>query len=77
MFKDYNIDPEEVVFVAHSTTQATNALLEGDVAKIGIISTAKPGIEGWLARIQSNLKDIDLEQGEVFISPHVLLLKMN
>ena len=58
--KENNIDPKDVVFVAHSTTQATNALIEGDVAKVGIVASARGGLEGFLAKAQTKLKDIDL-----------------
>lgn len=61
--KDNNIDPNDVIFVAHSTTQATNALIEGDVATVGIIGSSRGGIEGILAKIQTTLKDIDLGSG--------------
>lgn len=58
--KENNIKPEDVVFVAHSTTQATNALIEGDIAQVGIIGMAKGGLEGWLAKRQTKLQNIDL-----------------
>lgn len=57
-----NIAPEDVVFVAHSTTQATNAFIEGDVARVGIVGVAGGGLEGILAKKQLNIGDIVLDE---------------
>ena len=74
--KENSISPEDVIFVAHSTTQATNALLEGDVAKVGIVGTADGFFESLLAKSQLHLKDIDLGTGRyIHILDEFLRLK--
>ena len=57
--RENDIAPEDVVFVAHSTTQATNAFIEGDVANVGVVGVAGGG---FLAKRQLALKDIVLDE---------------
>src|SRR3977135_3195381 len=56
------VDPKQVIFLAHSTTQATNALLEGDVASVGVIGMSTR-VESLLAKSQSAMKPIELAPG--------------
>ena len=58
-----NIMPEDVTFIAHGTTQATNALLEGDVVKVGIITLGK-GIGGAKAKGDTTMGDFELSPGK-------------
>lgn len=64
--------PDEVVFIAHSTTQATNALLEGDVAKVGIIGLGS-GIEGIKAKIDTNIPAMKLAPNRFLNIEHVFI----
>lgn len=54
-----HVAPEDVVFISHGTTQATNALLEGDVVKVGIVTLGK-GLEGSKSKSDTNMGDIPL-----------------
>ena len=67
------IRPEEVIFIAHSTTQATNALLEGDVARVGVIGVSGGGLEGMLAKKQTKIERIDLGTGKFIEIDHAFL----
>lgn len=57
-----NLSPSQISLVAHSTTQAVNALLEGDVAPVGIVGM------GWgphraNTRKRTQIDDIQLSPG--------------
>ncbi|MDY3234226.1 MAG: hydantoinase/oxoprolinase family protein, partial [Erysipelotrichaceae bacterium] len=63
IMEEYHISPDDVSFIAHGTTQATNALLEGDVAKVGII-TLGSGLEGSKAKADTAIGNIELAPGK-------------
>ncbi|MDE2572920.1 MAG: hydantoinase/oxoprolinase, partial [bacterium] len=58
----WQIAAADVVFLAHSTTQATNALLEGDLARVGVLAFGS-GFEGALARLATRVPPLHLPSG--------------
>lgn len=69
LLEETEIKAEEVSFIAHSTTQATNALLEGDVAKVGVIGMSSAGLAP-LARQATNLGRVPLASGIYLETAH-------
>lgn len=63
LMEECNIKAEDVAFIAHGTTQATNALLEGDVVKVGIL-TMGSGVQGMKSKSDTNIGDIELAEGK-------------
>jgi N-methylhydantoinase A len=72
LLQSARIPPEAVVFIAHGTTQATNALLEGDVARVGIVGMGS-GFDGMRAKGQTAVGDIQLAPGRWLHTYHVFL----
>lgn len=66
------IAPEQVRFIAHGTTQATNALLEGDVVPVGVVCTGS-GFDGARARSETQVGDLELAPGKWLQTRHVFV----
>ena len=76
VLKQSAVDPKQVIFLAHSTTQATNALLEGDVAPVGVVGMATR-VESLLAKSQSTMRPIELAPGRTLKPSHRFINKEN
>lgn len=72
LLRTQDLHPGAVSFIAHSTTQATNALLEGDVAKVGILGLGKD-MESLLAAAATNIKKLELAPGKHLETCHQYL----
>jgi N-methylhydantoinase A len=64
MLAAHSVDAADVAFIAHSTTQATNALLEGDLARVGVLGLVDR--LAWLSRRQIRFGSVPLESGASF-----------
>jgi N-methylhydantoinase A/oxoprolinase/acetone carboxylase beta subunit len=69
---DAGVRPDDVTFIAHSTTQATNALLEGDVSPAGVIGMAR-GADALKARKDTEIGRIEVAPGRFLETSHTFL----
>lgn len=72
LLRDGGFTPADIAFIAHSTTQATNALLEGDLATVGILAIGQ-GLEGRRVRAETTLGDLILDSGATLRTRHRFL----
>ncbi len=59
LMQKHDIQNSEIELISHSTTQAVNALLEGDTAKVGIVGMGV-GLEKSNVVKRTNVKDVEL-----------------
>jgi N-methylhydantoinase A len=73
VLREAGVSAEGVVLLAHSTTQATNALLEGDVARVGVVGLAATKAAK-LAKPQVHIAPIELGPGRTLRTANQFLL---
>ena len=72
LMNKYGISPNDVAFIAHGTTQATNALLEGDVEDVGIVCIGE-GSSNFKANLDTTMGDIELSDNKYLHTEHAYI----
>ncbi len=67
-----HILPEDVMFIAHGTTQSTNALLEGDVVNVGVL-TLGSGLQGIKSKSDTSIPPIELAPNKMLSSSNAYI----